>query len=208
LARACLERVLRLDPEHDEARKLLAALGGTPPARKETGTLLWNRKDLSNWTGGPPWWTVRGSILRGEVREQGYWMRAKHEVTGSFVLECEMRVVENCGSLPLLEICFAASGPYRHHALWVSDHDWVLALSKTEGHHDELRKREFVLVQKGFNPSQWHTYRIEVKGRRITCYLGEKEIMNHKTPADDLGGFVGLKLQDRVVEIRRLVVRQ
>lgn len=207
VARECLERILRLRPNHPSARKMLAALseGGAEP---ETGNRLWNGKDLANWTGGPPIWTVKDGVLLGEAGGASYWMRARSEVKGDFVLECELRIVKDSGTDPLFEICFGADGAYHNHGLWLVDDEWRLVLRKGEQDRADLRVRKFKLVDKSFNLFRWQTYRIEVKGRRISCWLGTKKIFDHKTPADEIDGFIGLSLQHRSVEIRRLVLRR
>ena len=135
-------------------------------------------------------------------------MRARQEVKGDFTLECELRVVKEGGTDPLFEICFGAEGAYNNHGLWLVDDEWRLVLRKAEQDRADLRTRKFKLVDKSFDLWRWHTYRIEVKGRRVTCRLGDKKIFEHKSPADEISGFVGFNLQHRSVEIRRIVLRQ
>ena len=208
LARECLDRILRLEPKHTEANRMMEGLGRKRPGPEDAGTPLWNGKNLNNWTGGPPVWTIRKGIMTGDPGQHSYWMRNRLEVKGDFSVELEMRVVKDKGSFPLLQILFGASGPYTYHSLWLEDDEWALALSKGENQDQELARKKHDQVLEGFNRFRWHTYRIEVKGRQINCYLGDRRIFSQKSPLERIEGYIGFKLQFRVVQIRRVILRK
>jgi len=205
LAQACLRRILQIRPDDPEAQRRLGALTGGGEAPEERGIRLWNGKDLSNWTGDAPVWTVKDKILTGTAGTGAYWNRVKGEVKGDFTLVCEMRVIRNTDEDPLFGITFAAAGPYSHYGLWLWPEGWRLEQQKAEHERGDLERRNIKRLGARFDRYAWHTYRIVARGGKVCCYVNGRKLFDHKFSDRSLDGFVGLWIQDCTVEVRRFV---
>jgi tetratricopeptide (TPR) repeat protein len=204
LARECYRTILLLAPGHEEAKRRL----GSVRVPRAGGKPLFNGKDLEQWTGKAPVWTVRNGVLRGAIADAANINRYKSEIGGDFTLECELRVVKAMGTEPVCGILFGLRGPYDHFGLWIWPQSWCLERKIEEYKRSELQRRSFSRFVGKFDPFGWHVYRIVRKGKRITGYVDGQKLWSFAGPDRTLDGFVGLWVQEREIEVRRFTLEQ
>ena len=206
VAKECWRTVLLLEPDHAEARAALSGkrgAGASPPA----GTPLFNGEDLAGWTDGAPAWTVEDGVLKGRMVGANV-NRVEEPVKGDFTLVCEMRVRQDIGDEPVFAILFGIKGNYDHFGLYVWRESWRLERKYEENRRSDLTRHTFKRLSEKFNRADWHTYRIRVEGKRIRCFVDDREIADSGGADRELDGPVGFWLQDLSVEIRRFTLER
>ncbi len=207
LARQCLERVVAVAPENGKARELLATLGARPEPAAGGGIALWNGKDLDDWTGGSPTWTVKEGILAGAKEQGAVFMRHAKEPEGDFSVLFEMRIVKSMGPDPLVGMRIGARTNYDHYGIAIyRDDAWRLSRETQGAGVREIDVRTFKRIFKKFDPTEWNTYRLAVRGRKLTCFVNDKKVFEHEEEPGTFDGAVALWLQDRSIEVRRVVL--
>ncbi len=205
LSKECWRAILVVDPANAEARERLAGgPGGSKPVPQ--GTPLFNGKDLENWNGGPPEWTVSGGILQGRIVEKATAIRPERIIKGDFSLLCELRVKEDLGDDARCAILFAVRGMHDHFGLWLWDDSWRLERHTEQTKWSDLQRHSYRRFSDRFKRTEWHAYRIRVDGKRVRCYVDDKQIMDFTGPDRDLDGPVGLWIQDQAIEVRRFLL--
>jgi len=207
-AKECWRTVLLLDPDNKEARDGMAAAdtasrGGAPPA----GTPLFNGKDLDGWIDRRSPWSVEDGILRGRI-DGASANRTEKPLTGDYTLTCEMRVKEDVGGEPIFGILFGMKGTYDHFGLFMWDESWRIERHFEEHRRSDLARCTYKHLSGKFSRNDWHTYRIEVEGKRIRAFVDDREIGDTRAADRGLDGPVGFWLQDLAVEIRSFAVEQ
>jgi len=201
LARECWRLVLLVDPGNAEAKRYQGG-GGNDEA--DEGIPLFNGRNLDEWTGSRPAWTVRDGHMFGRVADAANVTRHKHEANGKFTLVCEMRVLEDIGDDPLFGIVLGMRGSYDHFGLWIWPKGWRLEHQTGEHERDELARRTFRSHKAKYDRFAWNTYRIDVDGKRITGFVNSKKIWSTSGAVRSLDGHVGCWVQEQSVEIRKL----
>ena len=199
LARECWRNVLLVDPRNAEATRELGPADETP----QEGTLLFNGKDLDQWTGSEPAWTVKNGRLFGSVEDAANINRHKREVSGNFSLVCEMRVQKDIGDDPLFGIVFGVRGSYDHFGLWIWPESWRLEHQTGEHKRSELARRTFRSHKAKYSRFDWNTYRIDVDDKRVTGFVNGKKVWSTSGAIRSLDGHVGCWVQEQSVEIRK-----
>lgn len=211
LARQCLERVLQLCPEYPGAarlaEKLGASPGGTGQTAREGEKLLFNGKDLDGWTGKPPGWTVNGGVVVALAPKMARYMRMNETIEGDYIVEFEMRVIEDIGIEPIIDMCYGFLGTWERWTVTVSNDQ--LSIVQFMGTKAEKKRRYFSLYHQRknkFDRFQWHTYRIEAKAGMVSLFLdGELEGKREAAPGS-LNGTIGVVVQDVRAEFRRIAL--
>ena len=202
IAAECRRMVLLVRPDHKGAKIKPSS------APKSNGEALFNTKDLEQWTGGDPVWTVADGVMRGELADAANVSRFRREIGGDFVLTCELRVIKNLGRNPLHGIVFGLRGSYDHFGLWMWQDRWALERQTEEYKRSELQRRSFKRYRGKFLASKWHVYRIVRKGKRVTCFVDDQELWSFAGTDRTLDGFVGIWVQERNIEVRRFELKQ
>ncbi len=70
---------------------------------------------------------------------------------------------------------------------------------------DDFSRVGFYKIE-GFDMLAFNVYRNDVKGKAISCSVNGKQIFTREVPAGITEGAVGISLQNRRVEIRKIVV--
>jgi tetratricopeptide (TPR) repeat protein len=204
VAKASWRSVLLLDPDHAGAR---AALAGGRPASPPSGTPLFNGKDLSGWIEGRPAWTVADGVVKGRMNGANV-QRTEEQFKGAYTIVCEMRVRENVGEEPLFAILVGIKNNYDHFGLYLWPENFRLERKYDEDSRSDLATYTYKRLSEKFNLADWHTYRIDVEGKRIRCSVDDREVADSGAADRDLEGPVGFWLQDISVEIRRFTLEQ
>jgi hypothetical protein len=119
-----------------------------------------------------------------------------------------MRVKEDIGEEPVFAILFGMKGTYDHFGLYVWQESWRVERKFEENRRSDLTRHTFKRLSERFSRSDWHAYRVEVTGRRIRCFVDDREIADTRAADRELDGPVGFWLQDLSVEIRRFTIEQ
>jgi len=109
--------------------------------------------------------------------------------------------------------CQAPPGParpcYDPRRLWIWPESWRLEHQTGEQERDELHRELFRNFEGGdIRLSRFHTYRVEVRGKKVTGFVNGKRIWSTSGAVRTLDGFVGFWVQEQTVEIRRVVLKQ
>lgn len=208
LAQACYRQILVVKPAHPEALRRAQREPEKEQPKKPAGEPIFNGKDLEEWTGKAPAWTVDAGILHARLEGIAQINRYRKEVEGSFVYECELRLVETLGKDPLVGLLFGGRGPYDHFGVWVWRDAVSLERQPEEGKRSDLQRRGASRLPGRFSRGDWHVYRIAVEEKRITVSLDGKEIFSFAGADRQPGGYVGLWVQDSRVEIRRATLER
>jgi hypothetical protein len=134
--------------------------------------------------------------------------RTEKPLSGDFTLVCEMRVREDIGEEPVFAVIFGMKGTYDHFGLYLWRESWRVERKFEEDRRSDLTRHTFKRLSEKFSRNDWHTYRIEVEGRRIRAYVDDREIADTRAADRDLDGPVGFWLQDLAIEIRSFAVEQ
>ena len=198
LAKECWRVILLVDPAHPAAReKVLGPAEAGEPLLKD---------DFEGWTGGPPAWAMSGGVLKAHYAGAAGVNRTVKEMKGDFALLCEARVVKDDGSDPLFGILFGVKGNYDHFGFWIWPESWRLERQFEENRRSDLRRHTFKLFPGEYRREDWHTYRIVVKGKKVTCFVDGEEVFSSTAADRGLDGHVGFWVQDQAVEIRRFAL--
>ena len=198
LARECWRNVLLVDPKNEEAAGHL----GPADVKPQEGTPLFNGKDLEQWAGSAPAWTVKDGHLFGRVPDAANVNRHKQPVKGNYSVICEMRVLEDIGDDPLFGIMFGLRGSYDHFGFWIWPDDWRLEHQTGERERAELARKTFRTHKAKYDRFAWNTYRIDVDGKKITGFVNGNKLWSTSGAIRSLDGHVGCWVQEQSVEIR------
>ncbi len=205
LAKECWRHIHLVRPDDPIAKRHAAGVG----VAGEDGTVLFNGKSLEGWSAGPPQWTVRDGVMIGNAPDSAAVNRCLHEVKGDFTFTVEARVVTNLGKNPVFGILFGVRGSYDHFGLWIWPESWRFGHKTGEHKTDELHRRLFRSSgSKNYKPSKFNLYRIEVRGKRVTAFVNDLKIWSTSGAVRSLDGFVGFWVQERKVEVRRVVLKR
>jgi len=200
LARACWKNVLLVDPGHEAAKK---AIDGIAPVQGD-GEAIFNGKDLDKWNGTEPGWVVKRGVLVGSQRDAANVNRYEPELGDHYSIVCEMRIVEDIGTIPAFAILFGFRNKYDNFGLWIWNDCWAYQHATTADHFDELASKKFKHLDGKYNRFEWNTYRIDVEEKKVTAYVNGKKIWSTSGAVRKLDGWIALKVQDQTVEIRRI----
>jgi tetratricopeptide (TPR) repeat protein len=215
LSRRCVDRILKICPDRAEALELRKRLGGgaapaeaaaaAPPGKGEP---LFNGRDLEGWVGLGLTWQVKDGILTGRASENAYLLRKNRQLEGDYTVEYELRFVKDLGKDPMVSLIFGMTG---EHEKWnVLMFKQRCYLEHDHGGADRqvrVGKREFFQISGGFDPSAWNRIRVQVRGRKLTCFANGKELFGYASPEEGaFDGMVALVVQDCHFELRRLAL--
>ncbi|MEE8106021.1 MAG: family 16 glycoside hydrolase [Planctomycetota bacterium] len=207
LATAAYRSVLALDPEHKAAKQGLAEASGeaVPQSR---GERLFNGRDLEGWSVRPPDWRVEDGLMKGKISEAAILNWKRRPVAGDFTLHVELRIVEATSDAPMCGIVFGIASTFDHFGLWIMEDGWALDRQKVEGKRKELASKKFQTGTRAFKTDGWHTYRIDRRGKRITCFCDTKKLWTFAGADRPFDGHMGIWLQDQSIEVRHFVLEQ
>lgn len=213
LAKECWRLVAKLDPEHAEARERLA--GGAPaeagapkPAARPKGKPLFDGKKLDGLNALPPEWEVAGGVLRARLEDGGVLARTDRTISGAFTLACEMRTKEDLGKHPAIAILVGIKGTYDHYGVWICDDNMRIQNTYAEGKGNDLLRCGLDRVSEKFDRKEWHVYRVQVDGKRIRCSVDGRDVLESAAATRELGGPIGILVQEQEAEIRWIVLEQ
>lgn len=212
-AKKACETVLRLDPSHREARRILDGLAAPEPKPEpETeskpaagwGAPLVEADDLPGWDPGirPPW-TCRDRLVTVDAEgQQGKinWMD-RVSMQGRFEVRAQVRVVRD-GGVKRAYGFFLGDGKDRWHGVLIEDDDSLVLVEVAPGGSALLKDA----APRGFTPSKWHAFRLVVDRGDLSVYLDDVRVLRH---TDDnpraFGGKFGLFAQNGRFEFKNLV---
>lgn len=215
-AREALEAVLRLDPSNAEAKALLERVGGAQPAAsaaagepapaKAWGRPLVRGDDLEGWDPGlrEPWSCTEGVMVADLKGREGKinWADDVH-LEGRYELRMKVRVARDGGAGRTFGV-FIGDGKRLWHSFLVQDDNTLVFLRYDLGRDERLED----IVLRDFNPSQWHTLRIEVDGHQVTVHMDDRKLFSHADADEEaIEGKPALFAQNGRFEFRDLEVR-
>ncbi len=207
LARRCLERLLKVCPDHPEALRLLKgaatnaaapldALGGK---RKE----LFNGKNFDGWNVDSPIWKVANGCIKANPGADGHTLPC-HEMLGeSYTLEIELCAPDGIPQGQLIGVLFGDGGASSYaFALLPTG----VALIRNTGAGLQIIKRvPFTRIADGFTPTEWHTLRMEIRGKDFKATIDGMEALTFKAEFNDaFSGTTGLWAQRTPLQVRRV----
>jgi 3-keto-disaccharide hydrolase len=209
LARRCVERILKVCPNHAEAQALQPKLGaGAAAELPDNAVALFNGKDLTGWAADPPTWTVKDGLLVGHGPDHAYYGRTKATESGDYTLIFEFRITKDWGEDPLISLIFGMRGVYERWHLSVFDTKFRLC-HYPNGNADAMEKLDEIFgyqLPGGFDRTKWSTVRIVVKGDIATFYANGNKLFERRSRAKAFDGFVGLVIQECTAEFRKIAV--
>jgi tetratricopeptide (TPR) repeat protein len=213
LARRCAERILKLDPEHARARKILEEVGPRLKTREETPfadpneIALFNGENLQNWadTGGV--WSVTDGKIVGTVKEHAYVMRTKEMIEGDYRLEIEARILSDSTDTPRICVMFGVKQEDDAFELNVFKTSFSLAGGTTAEDKKKLHGVDHFIVDDAYDRHNWNRYTIEVKGNHTKLSVNGLKFAEHRVPESvEYDGYVALVVQECVAEFRKVAV--
>ncbi len=214
-ARTACETILRIEPSHREARRVLDELVSSKPkpqkkkdedkpkTEKGWGSPLVEGDDLPGWSPGirPPW-TCRDRLITVDAERGSGDINWMDDVTmkGRFEFRAEARVVRDGGRKRTYGI-FLGNGKDRWHGVLIQDDDAVVLVEFAPGGTSFLKDA----TPRGFKPAQWHKFRIVVDRGDLSVFLDGARVLQHA--ADDRNAFrgkLGLFAQKGRFEFRNL----
>jgi tetratricopeptide (TPR) repeat protein len=208
LAERAAQAILVVQPDHDEARKLLERLGGTaPPAKPQDalyrGVKEWRDFIKTSFLGRNADWTYEDALLTID-RKGGHftWPHVAFTSPKSFVFEIEARIMEEYPTKWCLGLAFDEG--VRHQnctAVHYSKSEVILWTLEDGNRASDLAK----VTIEPLEPETWHRLLVSISGNRVQAYFDGKQVIEHElSEREDLVGGVGLFHQDCRSEIRVL----
>lgn len=213
LASRCLARILRVAPDHPAAARLQKEYGirppssaGGPAAAAANETLLFNGKDISDWTGSADIWSVRDGMLVATAGDAAWYMRHTTELEGDYTIIYEVRVKEDTGSEPVVGFQWALTGVYQTYNLLMFDDKFLM--EHVHGGPDQKEKlatTDFYQIKGGVDRSVFNRFEVRVKGNRATCLVNGKEICRYDAPDRSVfKGYPSILVQCCTAEFRKI----
>ena len=132
----------------------------------------WN--DVSKPANGSPVWTVKDGVLHGG-EPRGSWLMSEKEY-GDFILEYEFKLGEQGNSGCALRAPMKGDPAFDGLELQMADYRYntnATAAELTGGLYRALAPSKQV-----YKPTEWNTYRIEMRGSRILVILNGEKIQD------------------------------
>jgi len=215
LTRRCIDRILTLDPDHEEALSILKEVGSEagPVAKKGSRAgekQVFNGKDIDNWAGVGPMWQVKDGILTGNAGSLAYRMRNKERIKGDYTLEFEARIVRDTDRVPNLALRYAMLGPEACYALNMYTTGFELSTYDDAKKKKKIAGVEYYAFTNDFDRKAWNLYRFEVKGNKVRISVNGRKLFEHEGDGREgcFDGFVGIVVQHCAAEFRRIAVIQ
>jgi tetratricopeptide (TPR) repeat protein len=197
LARAWLERVLRMAPDHVEATALLA---GLVPQRKGTSTPLFQVPSMIRGLGNREGWTIEPGIAKVSTGDEngGLWM--EEPVSGDFDLRAEVRIVAEQGTPVVAALVLI-------HAVGdVSSFGFIEGQVRWE---ERRPGKDATLFQKpplevSYEPGRWTRMEMRMRGDKGQGWLDSKLLCEVLRREPKAGAQVGLRFLHARVEFRNV----
>jgi tetratricopeptide (TPR) repeat protein len=214
IAHRCIERVLKLDPENEDAKAMREALGGkaaAPRPKKEPKDgekEIWNGENFENWVGVGDAWSVEDGMMVGKAGSLAYRLRNDKAFKGNYTLEFEARVREDSDRVPSLTLRFAVQGAYLCHGFQIYKQGFELITYDKAEKKVALETVDQYVFSDRFDRRKWNKYRIRVKSGTVTIYVNGKKLMAHAGDgsSDYFDGYAGVVVQHCVGEFRRIAL--
>ena len=215
LSRRCADRVIRLEPEHPEAREMLGRLGGPATAGGAPGgpaaeggkneTVLFGGTDTVGWEGVNSLWVVKGGLLVADIKDGAYYVNHRERLAGDYTLSVTMRIAEDRGR-PLVALSFGLRATYDRFDFGVFVKTFTLARYNKSKEEVYVGRADHFEAFKDFDRSAWHTYAVKVEGLRVSASIDGKVLFTHEAEAGAYDGVPSLLVQNCLAEIRKIWV--
>lgn len=220
----------------DEDRTLVAdAIAVTAKLCDEQGFKpMFNGVDLSEWSGGDGWWSVKDGILQAQSSEDKPCTKTCHLIwkggePGDFEMRCEFRLSPHANSGVQIRAENQVHGDSGYQADMNGAGNYVGYLYHPAQHLVGERGARVVINEKGektverfadsadvqkkvFQDDNWNTYRIVCKGPSIKLYVNgmlTTDFEDHR-PATPRKGFITLQMHQgkpMKIQFRNLVIK-
>ena len=197
-----LRAALQLHPGHAKATELIEALG---LSAKGPPRSLFAGAGIPGWMEmGPPTWKFERGVIVGDVKDGAYIGRTEEAFEGDFDVLMEARLTKSYEGPSYFALAPAYDGRDAHYSFGVLKGKFLF-----QEDIDADTDREFYNKNPPhqFGAEDWHVYELRFRGKRVIALVDGQQIAVDEERADPSGGgFIGLKVQNCQVEIRRVEV--
>ena len=209
-ARRAYAAVLKIDPDHKQARTLLESLGKEAPsgkASKPRGRKLINGK-LKGWVPGlNEYWSVSNGLLTGKAEGRtGHinWFEGER-TKGRYTVRADLRILSGGPKRTCGIFLGNKHGEDRWWALMIDWNDEIALVETTARGNTSVQEK----ILRGFKVGSWHTVEIEVQPGALTVKFDDKRMFSHETgDRTSFDGELGMFAQDVHVLFRNLELRK
>jgi len=204
LARLCLEKVLKISPDLERIRKKLAGLGLAAELSPDATRLgLFNGADLNDWSSEPTVWKVENGQIVARPGDQAFTANHKDKLSGEFTIDCELRVIEDTGSVPKCGVLFGWVGYGDFFSLHILKGHFLFCVRDAE-HSTTLIQKDWVKDWSDFDAGKWNRYTLIVKDGTVTAFVNNRELLRYAVTKDrPTDGYVGVFVQRQSIAVRK-----
>ena len=206
-AERALVRALRFVPDHAAAGD---RLGRIQRARAGKRVTLWNGRDFIDWSWAePPRWSVKDGAIHGDMLKHAMVVRSNKRFDGDMEVEIEARLVQRSDDLPV-QFCmmpaYEGDDAYISYGFFVDHLSIGHGTSRKDGGEREIFGQRVAELDPPVKPEEWHTYTLQLEGPNLRAYLDGKLVGSVARPAGRDGGYLALRVQGCIAQIRKVVV--
>ncbi len=197
-----LRSALSLRPGHAKASVMIESLG---LSAKGPPRSLFDGSSMTGWMEmGPPHWKLEGGVIIGDAKDSAYIGRSEASFEGDFDVLIEARLAASHQGAPYFALVPAYDGRDANYSLGLLKGKFLFQEDVDADTERDFYNRN---PPNDFEAEDWHVYELRFRGTRVIALVDGQQIAVDEERADPSGGgFIGLKVQDCRVEIRRVEV--
>lgn len=207
VAKRALLHVLALRPGHAEATQLLSTLGAPPPDAKVVE--VFNRKDTDGWLWmGPPTFAVEDQLLVARTKGKAVIARTKRDYGGDVDVGIELRVMETFPD-PMYVGLGLMKGEYDLLELGMFEDKLIVCDQLTEEDDtNRMFSKDFAAFDPPVDLRAWNRFELRLRKGRVGVVVNGKQVDEVDRPERRDRGFVSLKVQESLVQVRSVTVAE
>jgi tetratricopeptide (TPR) repeat protein len=202
LARGALQRVLRLDPENAEAKRLMGTLG--EGAGRVVG--LYNGRNAAGWVGFGSGWKAGDGLIQGDVGPNGTAVATEEKHTGDFDFRAEIRLLEKRGDPMMIGVALFRTGS--DVTSFVFAEGKLHLADETSTGRTSLLTLDAAALEPPLDLAAWNRFEVRVRGNKLTVHLNGKQVGEAARHEPNTPVQLGVRLQQGRAEFRALELRK